>query len=121
MALTPNFSASQVEGAPSEIVLTDTSTGSDVTITQRRVYLRTPLGEFLVEEGTSEDYEVWSGFPGTTSITLDVLDKDYALTITVQWLTAGGTVVYDKTYLIGFTLYNEEFDYNLTQLLSGNP
>ncbi len=121
MPLTVNFTATQVSGEPSEIVLTDTSTGTDVTVTQRRVYVQASDGTYLVEDGTTTEYEAWGDFPADTSITLDLLDKDYAVTITVQWLTAGNTVVYDKTLIYGFTLYNETFDYLLTQLLSGNP
>jgi len=121
MALLPNFSATQTKGAPSEINFEDTSTGSDVAVTQRRIYMQTPDGEFLVEDGNSNEYEAWPDFPGTTEITKDVLEKDFALTITVQWLNVANGVLYDKTLRYGFTLYNESFDYTLTQRLSGNP
>lgn len=120
MALSVNFSTAQVAGAPSEIVFTDTSTGSDGTITKRRIYMQKSDGTFLVQTGTTTEYEEFNGFPGTTSITLDVLDQDEALTITMQWLTAGNTVVYDKVLTRGFTLYNEDFDYGLTQLCRAN-
>ena len=46
MPLVPNFTASQYSGTPSVITLTDTSTGSDVTITSRRVYLLQSNGTF---------------------------------------------------------------------------
>lgn len=121
MALVVNFSASQNLGEESEILFTDTSTGTDVAVTQRRIYIQTPSGDYLVEDGTTTEYEVWSGFPATTTITLDVLTKDRAVTITVQWLDVSNTVLYDKTLKYGFTLYNETFDYGLTQLLAGNP
>lgn len=119
MALTVNFSATQVLGEPSQIVLTDTSTGSDGTITTRRVFIQTFDGTYLVESGTSTDYEVWSY--SESNITLDVLSKDYAVSITVQWLNNADEVVYTKTAKSGFTLYNETFDYGLTQMLSANP
>ena len=121
MALTVNFTATQTLGEPSEINFTDTSTGTDVAVVTRRIFTRTPAGEFLVEDGTATQYEVWGDFPTTTTKTLDVLDKDYATTITVQWLDVSNNVLYDKTLIRGFTLYNESFDYGLTQLLSGNP
>jgi hypothetical protein len=119
MPLTVNFSATQILGEPSEIVLTDTSTGSDNTITQRRVYIETFNGSYLVESGTTTDYEAWD--IAEESIVLDVLTKDYAVSIKVEWLTAANAVVYSKTAKSGFTLYNETFDYGLTQMLAANP
>ena len=119
MALTPNFTVSQVVGEPSEIVLVDTSTGSDLNITQRRVYLNTAYGTKLVPEGTSTEYIQWAY--SLSSITIDALDKDYALSVTVQWLDVSNTVLYDKTIDTGLTLYNETWNYGRTQMLSGNP
>lgn len=119
MALTPNFSVSQAFGSPSEVTLQDTSTGSDGAITQRRVYLRTATGSFLVPDGTSTDYVEWAYADST--ITIDALDKDYGLDIVVQWLDVSNTVLYDKTIATGLTLYNETYDYGLTQKFSGNP
>ncbi len=119
MPLTQNFSATQILGEPSEIVLTDTSTGSDVLVTSRRVYIQTADGSYLVEDGTTTDYEVWS--IADTSIILDVLPKDYAVLITVQWLNASDAVLYSKSGKSGFTMYNDTFDYGLTQMLAANP
>jgi len=118
MSLTANFATSQTYGVPDSINFVDTSTGTDNTITSRRIYMKTAANTYLVEEGTTTDYEVWAY--ANSTITLSVLPKDYALEITVQWL-AGTTVVYSKVYTLGFTLYNETFDYQLTQVLTGNP
>ena len=121
MALTANFTTSQTFGDSKDVKLTDTSTGSDGTITTRRVYIQ-PFDEtYLVQTGTTTSYEVWADFPATTTITLNVLTKDQATLITVQWLTSGNVVTYTKTAYVGFTLYNETFDYQLTQLLAANP
>lgn len=119
MALIPNFTATQVAGAESDVILTDTSTGSDVAITSRRVYIATSAGVFLVVNGTTTEYEVWSY--ANSANTLNVLDKDYATRITVEWLNVSNVVLYSKTIDTGFTLYNETFDYSLTKNLSGNP
>jgi hypothetical protein len=119
MALSPNFTISQVVGAPSEVVLQDTSTGSDGSITQRRAYLRKADGTFLVPEGTSTEYVPWSYSDST--IAIDALDKDYGLDIIVQWLDVSNVVLYDKTIQSGLTLYNETYDYGKTQQFSGNP
>ena len=65
MPLSPNFNASQTVGLPSVINFLDTSTGSDLNITGRRVYFQTSSGSFLVESGTSTDYELWPLTSGT--------------------------------------------------------
>lgn len=117
--ITPNFSSAQTFGLPSKVILTDTSTGSDGAITQRRVYLRKPDGTFLVPSGTSTEYIQWAY--AASSITIDALDKDYGLDIIVQWLNVSNTVLYDKTIPTGLTLYNSTNSYQRTQKLSGNP
>ena len=113
MPLTPNFTASQFSGTPSIITLNDTSTGSDVAITSRRVYLLQANGTFLVPAGTTTDYVVWSLVD--TSIDLDVLSQDSALSITVQWMSSTNTIVTSKTISFAFTAYNETFYYGLTE------
>lgn len=113
MSFQPNFTASQYSGTPSVITLSDTSTGSDVTIASRRVYLLQANGTFLVPAGTTTTYIVWDLVD--TSIDLDVLSQDSALSITVQWLTAANAVVTSKTISFAFTAYNETFYYGLTE------
>ena len=113
MPLVPNFTASQFSGTPSVITLNDTSTGSDVTIASRRVYLLQANGTFLVPAGTTTDYVVWDLVD--TSIDLDVLSQDSALIITVQWMSGLNTVVTSKTISFAFTAYNETFYYGLTE------
>lgn len=113
MPLTPNFTSSQFSGTPSIITLNDTSTGSDVTIASRRVYLLQANGTFLVPAGTTTDYVVWDLVD--TSIDLDVLSQDSALIITVQWMSGLNTVVTSKTISFAFTAYNETFYYGLTE------
>lgn len=119
MALVPAFTIAQTFGLPSKVLLTDTSTGSDGAITQRRVYLKKDDGTFLVPSGTSTQYIQWAY--SNASITIDALDKDYALAITVQWLDVSNTVLYDKTIPVGLDLYNSTNSYQRTQKLSGNP
>lgn len=127
MALSVDFSAAQTPGIPGDILLTDTSTGTDVAVTQRRVYIQTAAGDYLVEEGTTTEYTPWPDFPSTTELTLtdildsSVVDKDVACRVVIQWLNVGNTVLYDKTLYYGFTCYNEDFDYQLTQTVAGNP
>ena len=119
MAYTPDFSTSQTLGSTSKINFVDTSSGVDAAITSRRVYMQTAAGTYLVQKNTATTYEIWA--LGSSTITLDILDKDYALLITVQWVDVNAAVLYSKQYTLGFTLFNETFDYSLTQQLSGNP
>lgn len=121
MALSPNFSVTQTLGAPSKVNLEDLSSGTDILVVSRRVYIATPTNKYLVQSGTTTNYELWPNFPSSTSITLDVLPKDYATTVTVEWVDAGGNVLYSKSLKRAFTAYNEEFDYATTQRMSGNP
>lgn len=113
MPLSPNFTASQNSGTPNLIFLTDTSTGSDGTITKRRIYLLQSNGTYLVPTGTATNYIEWALVDVTTS--LNVLIQDTALSITVQWLTASNVVVANKTTSFAFTAYNETFYYGLTE------
>lgn len=119
MPIVPNFSTSQTFGSPSKVTLQDTSTGSDGSLVERRVFLRKADGVFLVPEGNSTQYIVWDY--AVSTITIDALDKDYGLDIVVQWLDFNFTVLYDKTIATGLTLYNETYDDGLTQKFSGNP
>lgn len=113
MPLSPNFTASQNSGTPNLIFLTDTSTGSDGTITKRRIYLLQSNGTYLVPTGTVTNYIEWALIDTTTS--LNVLIQDTALSITVQWLTAGNVEVASVTTSFAFTAYNETFYYGLTE------
>lgn len=113
MPLSPNFTASQNSGTPNLIFLTDTSTGSDGTITKRRIYLLQSNGTYLVPTGTVTNYIEWALVDVTTS--LNVLIQDTALSITVQWLSASNVVVANKTTSFAFTAYNETFYYGLTE------
>lgn len=125
MAISPNFSASQNSGTPSIITLADTSTGSDTSITKRRIYLLKSDGTYLVPSGTTTNYIAWDITNVNTreplTISLDVLSQDSALSITVQWLNSSNVVVESKTTSFAFTAYNETFYYGLTQSQVANP
>jgi len=117
MPLTPLFTVSQPNATT--IRITDTSTGADAAITQRRVYLQQADGSYLVPTGTTTDYIEWNYLDA--SIDIDVLTTDYALLILVQWLNVGNTPLYSKNGLYGFTWYNEAFLLSLTQYQQNNP
>lgn len=112
MPLTPNFSGSQSAGVPEIINFVDTSTGSDSDITQRRIYLLQADGTYLVESGNSEDYTEWPY--ANSTISLDVLSQDTALSVTVHWLNVSNTVLYTKTIAFGFDAFGQNFLYGLS-------
>jgi hypothetical protein len=118
MALTENFTASQALGYPSQIIFTDTSTGSDGAVAARRIYSVDSDGNYIVETGTTTDYEVWPY--ADASITLDLLTIDRALYITVEWVNSGGAVLYTKTELTVFRLYSITYYIYLIKTQSSN-
>ncbi len=114
MAITVSFQTSQVVGNPQNIVLTDTSVGTDVTAVARRIFIATQSGSYLTPAGTTTDYILWPLGAGST-ITLNVLTQDSALNVTLEYVNVSGAVVAFDTTLEGFTLNNETFYYSLTQ------
>jgi hypothetical protein len=121
MPLTPDFTTSQQAGLPSNVIITDTSTGSDINIVERVVFLVDYAGNYVVPTGTTTNYVLWP--LAQSSISINCLTQDTALQITVNWVDAGGVTLNTKTILSGFTLYNETFYYSLTQgqAAVGNP
>jgi hypothetical protein len=117
--LTPLFVASQTIGLPEDVTLSDSSTGSDAAITQRRVYFQLKDGSYLVPAGTTTDYIEWDYSDATIDVE-DLLTSDKAILITVQWLNVSNVVLYTKTILYVFTLFNKTFFYSLTQFQAAN-
>lgn len=121
MSFVASFSASSVSGEPSEIIFTDTSSGSDSNIVSRRLYISDNTGAFIVESGTSTQYEVWA-LPLVDTITLSLLNEAMGLKIVCEWRDVSGTVLYDYTIAAeGFTEYLEEFLYLQTERMAQNP
>lgn len=119
MAITPNFSSSQLAGDLSVAVFTDTSTGSG-SITGRLIYIRKYNGDYLVPDGTSTDYVYWPYVSGAgDTIELDILDKDYCVEVTVVFY-AGSSIDSTKTIICLFTGYGDVFLRQLTQALGAN-
>jgi hypothetical protein len=120
MPLTTSFTVlPQVVGQPRVLFLRDDSTGSDAAVTERRVYLAKADGTYLTPDGHPTDYIVWQS--GAQQISLDVLDRDYCLRVTVLWVNAGGTALYTASTLALFTLHLKQFYYDLTQAQTGRP
>ena len=111
MAFVPNFTIGNILGLPAVVLLTDTSTGSDVLITGRTVFLITNNQVYLVPAGTSTNYTAWVIANATAQIS--ALDKDYALQVTVNWINSIGATIYTKTILANFNNYSSAFEYSL--------
>lgn len=111
-----SFSASQDAGNITNATFTDTSTGLS-SITGRFIYLRKYDGTYLVPDGTTTDYVFWPA--ASSSISIDVLDKDYCLDVTVVWYS-GSSIDSTVTNLVLFTAYSEVFLRQLTQALAAN-
>jgi hypothetical protein len=120
MAFVPSFSAVQLAGNLETLRLTDDSTGSDVLITSRQVYIRTATDTYLVPTGNASDQYVTWPYAAST-IDIDVLTRDYALSIVVLWLNAGGDTLYTKEIAYSFPNYAEQLYYELTQGQAGSP
>lgn len=102
--------------SPSTFILTDTSSGSDPNLTGRLISLYTASGALLVPAIS------WPIADST--ISLDVLEQDIALNISVTWsssspLPSPSTYIYTQIY--AFVKYGQNFVYNLTQYQESNP
>jgi len=118
MAITAVFSTSQVVGNPQDIVLVDSSSGTDVLAVERRIYVVNAEGQYLTENYTVSDSVAYTAFPladGATITLENILSVDTAAYITLTYNDVSGDVRATVTNLIGFTLYNESFYYELTQ------
>ena len=119
MPISPAFSISQSANSPNLITAVDESTGSDVAIAARRIFFQTAYGNYLVETGTTTSYEVWPYADATDSF--NVLTEDSALSITLQWVNSGGTVLYTLTQVYCLPAFNQQFFYYLVEQQALTP
>lgn len=119
MPLVPDFTAEQLSNLTS-VLVTDTSTGSDVTIVTCRVFFQKWNGSYLVPPDVLTDYIPFAYSAGVTEQIDDLLDKSYALSVTVQWLNSVPEVVYTKTLLYGYSAHIKYGLYQLTQYQISN-
>ena len=119
MAFVPSFSVSQTVVA-TQFTITDTSTGSDAAIVSRNIYLTTAQNTTLVPTGVTTPY---IPFPLTlgASIVLPVLNVDYALLITVNWVNSSGATLYTSSQYYCFTANSMQFFFSLTTLQTSQP
>lgn len=117
--LTPSFTVSQTPAAPAYCVFEDTSSGSDVLVTSRRITVTNSQGDYVVPSGTTTSYIPWP--LGSNPITINLLTEDTACNITVQWLDVSDTTLYEVSEDFCLSQFNQQFFYYLTQQLALNP
>lgn len=106
MPLVPSFTVAPTSVAGA-IFFTDTSTGSDMAVTDRQIMLYNNAGNLAVP---AIDWPITN-----STITIPPLPSDMALNITVNWNNSSGTPLYTKSQLFAMTQYGEQFFYSLTQ------
>ncbi len=114
MPLSASFTATQSLADPNLITFLDTSTGTDGTITNRKIYARAANGNWLPGESTSQVSTDWTYTDISTIVPL--ITQTTSPSIRVDWL-AGSTVVYTVTNTFCFNLYDYLFG---LQILQGN-
>lgn len=112
MSLTPSFTIGQ-NSNPAALILTDTSTGSDVNVVDRTININKSDGTPLTGP---IDWPI-----AQSSITITPLDKDYALDIIVTWNNSSGIAIYTVDQIFAAVQYAEKFYYGLTQQQSIAP
>lgn len=117
MALTVSFTVSQNILDPTNLVINDTSIGTDSNVVTRRILLQTAMGTYLVPPATITNYILWP--EPSAQISLNVLNMDYGVSVLIQWLDVSNTALYFSQQLDCFTLYTNQFLYYLTQLQAG--
>lgn len=114
MPIVPSFSISQ--GAdPSAIILTDTSSGSDGTITDRKINLYDSAN--VLFGASPYDFPYVSGAGDT--ITINPLLKDKALNIVITWVNSSSG--YTSSQIFAFTGYGQQFYNGLTRAQTSQP
>ena len=119
MAITASFSVSQSSITPENVTVTDTSTGTYGTITNRRIYLQDAYGNYLTGNGTTIDYTDWP--LANSSITLSVLTQDTAANIRVDWLDSSNTVINTENDNYPLSEFGHQFFFYLVQLQGLTP
>jgi hypothetical protein len=120
MALFPSFAVGQSLSNPGAVTLTDDSGGSDVAISQRRVYFTDDADNYIIPPGTTTNYVQWA--LATNPITIQtLLQVDTAVNALVQWLDSGDNVLYESDNDFCLRAYNKQQFVYLIQQQALNP
>lgn len=93
MPFSPSFTVGQNIETPAYVVFTDDSTGSDVLVISRRIYVTDSQGDPVVPSGTTTDYISWP--LATNPLTVNLLTEDTAVNVLVQWLDVSNAMLYE--------------------------
>ncbi len=113
--LVVSFTAGQSPPSPNIVVLVDTSSGSDSNVISRLIYITDAEGNAVVPANTTTPYIVWGNFPGTSTISLNILSVDMALNIRIDWVGVTNNVLYSDANSFFFDEYLKQGVYNLVQ------
>lgn len=113
-------------GNPNTFSVTDDSDYTDesqATFSTRRISLITTADTYLVPAGTTTTYINWPFSVGNTIIISDVMTRDYALNVVVDWVSLdpqdGST--YQTQLIYGFASYNANGEYHVIQAITARP
>lgn len=124
MAFNANFSITPPGVDTTTFSLTDTSTGSDTNLTDRRIFLVQSNGNNLNFPNATTPYIDWPLSAGATITLTGILPIDYSLNIVVNWISSAPLAppsTYTQNTLYTFTSNIMLFYYSLTELASANP
>lgn len=121
MPIVPAITVTQSALTPANVTLVDDSSGSDGDIASRRVSFQTAEGTWLTTAGVSTTivYETWSYADSTDTWALLLFDR--ALFIKIEWLDAGGDVLYTFNDYYCLNKFNKNFAVYLGQLQALSP
>lgn len=121
MAITPNFTSSESLASNNLVTFTDTSQGSDGTLTNRRIYVVLANGKWLTTGGVQSSTEAYMDWAyASASTTIDLLKQSQTANVTVKWY-AGSTYITEKTILMEWDLYNYVFLFSLLSAQTSYP
>ena len=112
MPLVPSFTLAPTSNL-GQILVTDTSTGSDGAITDRVITARNAANAVI---GTF-DFPLSAG----SSILISAFTADTAANWTTNWNNNAGASLYNYSVLYAYTQYAEAFYYTLTQGQQAQP
>lgn len=116
-----SFTATQSMAAPETITFTDTSEGTDGTLTNRKIVIRLPNGNWLDSDGNESSTIVYIDWDyADTSIVLDILSRSTAAYVQVLWY-AGATQVYNSDEEFCWNFFDYEFALQILQGQTSNP
>ena len=118
---TATFTTSESLGTPSNITFVDASVGTDNTLTIRKIYVRLANGNYLLSGGTETSTATAIDWPiSDVSIVLTLISQSTTASVRVDWL-ASSTIVYTKTALQTWDLYDYLFGLELIQSQTATP